>query len=186
MQPTGSGGGLSRGLARFRSAPATWLEALLESEEVEVEEEESILDLDPPPKPTTTPTQSFTPPPTAAANKTYVDPGLFSSPGSSAFLRQNSSPAEFLAQINSGSDGYFSNFGIPANYDYLPSSKRPREVDSADPSVKFSPQLVSTVYFSILCLYFTLNIINFFFRQVMNSLFGCFLICKYVKCKIVV
>lgn len=110
MQPTGSGGGgPSRGLARFRSAPATWLEALLESEEEE--EEESIL----PPKPSTA-----TPP-------TTTNPGLFSSP----FLRQNSSPAEFLGQIRTGSDGYLSNFALLPHYDhYLPSTKRPREVNS--------------------------------------------------------
>ncbi|KAA8538675.1 hypothetical protein F0562_028283 [Nyssa sinensis] len=143
MQPSGDGGGgggeLSRGLARFRSAPATWLETLLESEE----EDDSL-------KPTQCltqvhPTNSGTPT-TGNSASSYVsaaDPGLFDASGGASglgFLRQNSSPAELLAQISSGSDGYFSNFGIPANYDYLsstinvsPSSKQPREVDSEAP-----------------------------------------------------
>lgn len=152
MQPTGGGGGL----ARFRSAPATWLEALLESEEEELED----VVVDPPtPKPTTTPTPTHThqlhnispnPPKNPSA---VVDPELlFGSTGGggcspSSFLRQNSSPAEFLSQI----DGYFSNFGIPPppNYDhYLSptldvsgSSKRPRVIDSQHPSLKFPSQL---------------------------------------------
>ncbi|KAK3012871.1 hypothetical protein RJ639_009848, partial [Escallonia herrerae] len=147
MQPTGGGGELSRGLARFRSAPATWLEALLE-------EEEDVID---PPKP---PTQCLNnlPPPTSAAPSTrpsagFPDPGLFVPGGGSSsgigFLRQNSSPADLLAQISSGGpDGYFSNF--PASYDYLSaadastSGKRPREVDSVnpeDPSPKHSSHL---------------------------------------------
>ncbi|KAM7512670.1 hypothetical protein LguiB_011545 [Lonicera macranthoides] len=148
MQPTGGGGGL----ARFRSAPASWLEALLESEEEELED----VVVDPPtPKPTaTTPTHQLhnispNPPKNPSA---VVDPELLfgSTVGggsSSSFLRQNSSPAEFLSQI----DGYFSNFGIPPppNYDhYLSptldvsgSSKRPRVIDSQNPSLKFPSQL---------------------------------------------
>lgn len=151
MQPTSGGGGgggggseLSRGgLARFRSAPATWLEALLESEE------EDVID---PPKPLSYP---LTPPglatrtPSSSSAASYVDPLLLSSAASpsgiSNFLRQNSSPAEFLTQISSASDGYFSNFGIPSNYDYLSSSplhvstsgKLSRDLDLDDPPSKF-------------------------------------------------
>ena len=148
MEPSAVGGGgeQSRGLARFRSAPATWLEALLESEEE-----------DDPLKPTQLLTQL---PPTSSAASTnrnsaasgYADPGLFEGGRGAAsglgFLRHNSSPADFLAQISSSSDGYFSNFGIPSNYDYLSSSmdvslssKRPKELDSESP--KFSSQSVS-------------------------------------------
>ncbi|KAL1833633.1 hypothetical protein ACET3Z_003284 [Daucus carota] len=129
MQPTGNSAnsGLSRGLARFRSAPATWLEALLESEEEPEEEEdakESIFHPSPakPPPPAT---HYFSPPETMAKPE-FLDPELLRS---SPFLRQNSSPAEFLGQISpaGGSDAYFSNFGVPASYDSLSSTKRPRE-----------------------------------------------------------
>ncbi|XP_059630951.1 transcription factor bHLH80 [Cornus florida] len=154
MQPTsgGSGGGggggeLSRGLARFRSAPATWLEALLESEE-----EDDLV------KPTQCPTQlppsNSATPTTRRSGTSYAsvpDPGLFDAGGAASgisFLRQNSSPAEFLTQISPGSDGYFSNYGIAANYDYLsssmevsPSRKRAREGDSEHSSAKFSSKL---------------------------------------------
>ncbi|KAK6246553.1 hypothetical protein SCA6_009643 [Theobroma cacao] len=153
MQPTpggsgsssgggGGGGELSRGgLARFRSAPATWLEALLE------EEEEDPL------KPNQCLTQLLTANSTTPATRdsgpfsSSADPaGLFEPTG---FQRQNSSPADFLGN-NSGaaSDAYFSNFGIPANYDYLspnidasPSSKRARELDTQYPPTKFQSQL---------------------------------------------
>lgn len=144
----GGGGELSRGLARFKSAPSTWLEALLESEEEEND----------PLKPTTQcltqlpPTTSSAPPSAAASYVSSADPGLFDSRGGGAssglgFLRQNSSPAEFLTQMSS-SDSYLSNFGIPVNYDFLsssidvsPSSKRSREIDPQHPSSKFSSQL---------------------------------------------
>ncbi|KAL8110178.1 hypothetical protein AgCh_026046 [Apium graveolens] len=128
MQPTGnSPNGLSRGLARFRSAPATWLEALLESEEEPEDDEakESIFhpSPSPAPAPATTPvvtTQFFSPNMTKPG---FVDPEMLRS---LPFLRQNSSPAEFLGPAG-GSDSYFSSFGVPANYDSLSSTKRPRE-----------------------------------------------------------
>lgn len=145
MQPTAagsssSGGGgneLSRGgLARFRSAPATWLEALLE------EDEEDPL------KPNQCLTQLLTANSGTPATRTSVpfsssaDPGFFEP---AAFPRQNSSPADFLGI---GSDGYFSNFGISANYEYLSpnidvslGSKRARGADTQYPSAKFSSQL---------------------------------------------
>ncbi|KAK6115508.1 hypothetical protein DH2020_007777 [Rehmannia glutinosa] len=129
--PRGSGSSeLSRsdgGLARYRSAPATWLEALLESED---EQSEVILDI---PKP----------PPNASTSD--VDLELLESTGGgglSNFLRMNSSPAEFLSLLND-SEGYFSNLGIPANYGYVssPSAKRAREAEDLD---KLSPKLLSS------------------------------------------
>ncbi|XP_073032367.1 transcription factor bHLH80-like isoform X1 [Primulina eburnea] len=128
MQPASGGesGELSRsgGLARFRSAPVTWLEALLESDE---EPSDVVLEL---PKP-----------PSDAA----TDLELLDSTGSgelSNFLRQNSSPAEFLSLLNK-TDGYFSSLGIPASYDYplSTSAKRARQGDTLD---KPSPKLSSS------------------------------------------
>lgn len=128
MQPASGGesGELSRsgGLARFRSAPATWLEALLESDE---ESSDVVLEL---PKP-----------PSDAA----TDLELLESAGSgglSNFLRQNSSPAEFLSLLNN-TDGYFSSLGIPASYGYhsSTSAKRARQGDTLD---KPSPKLSSS------------------------------------------
>lgn len=117
----GGGGELNRaGLARFRSAPATWLEALLE------EEEEDPL------KPNQCLTQLLS----------SGDPGL-SQLDQVGFPRQNSSPADLL-------DGYFPNYGIPASYDYLspnidvsPSNKRVREDNTQFPSPKFHTQSVN-------------------------------------------
>ncbi|PON33031.1 Basic helix-loop-helix transcription factor [Parasponia andersonii] len=109
----GGGGELSRGgLARFRSAPATWLEALLEDEE-----EDPLL------KPTQCLTQLLTehssPSPTRGGS---VVPFGSSSADPSSFdvglLRKNSSPADFLGN----SDGFFSNFAIPASFDLAASS----------------------------------------------------------------
>ncbi|KAL5776337.1 hypothetical protein ACOSP7_009263 [Xanthoceras sorbifolium] len=110
----GGGGELSRaGLARFRSAPASWLEALLE------EEEEDPL------KPNQCLTQLLSSG-GGGGGGGGGDPGL-NQLEQANFHRQNSSPADLF-------DGYFSNFGIPASYDYLspdidvsPSSKRHRE-----------------------------------------------------------
>ncbi|KAL0365797.1 UNVERIFIED_CONTAM: Transcription factor [Sesamum radiatum] len=121
---SGGGGG---GLARYRSAPATWLEALLESDD---DQSEVVLDI---PKP----------PPTAAPSDLDLDfLESTSAAGLTNFLRQNSSPAEFLSLLND-SDGYFSNLGIPATYDYVSSSsaKRAREAEDLD---KLSPKLLSS------------------------------------------
>ncbi|XP_062101770.1 transcription factor bHLH80 [Humulus lupulus] len=124
MQPTsghssssvgggGGGGGVSRGgLTRFRSAPATWLEALLEDEE-----EDQLL------KPTQCLTQLLTehssPPATATGSVPFgssEDPCSFADEAS-GFLRQNSSPADFLGSSGHVSDGFFSNFAMPASFD---------------------------------------------------------------------
>lgn len=150
MQPVGGGGSseLSRsgggGLARYRSAPATWLEALLESDE-----EPSEVVLDPPllssSKPPTVPPHSGTVTGTTTS-RLDTDLSLLEtlsggpSHGLSNFLRQSSSPAEFLSQINS--DGYISSFGIP---DYtspssvnVSSGKWALEAEDADKSTKLS------------------------------------------------
>lgn len=134
MQPTpgsrsSSGGGGSGelsgggGLARFRSAPATWLEALLEEEkpvdqkeqkegneeegeEEDEEEGEEDEDEEDPLKPTQSLTQLLAS--SADPNLLVFDSNIF---------RQNSSPAEFFG--NSDSEAYFSNFGLnpnPPNY----------------------------------------------------------------------
>ncbi|KAG8472723.1 hypothetical protein CXB51_034596 [Gossypium anomalum] len=151
MKPTpggsssSSGGGAEgsrAGLARFRSAPATWLEALLE------EEEEDPL------KPSQCLTQLLTgnssSTPTIRNSLLFpnsADPSGLLEP--SGFQRQNSSPADFLGNNPSAaSDAYFSNFGVAANYDYLsptmdvsPSSKRASDLDTQFPPTKFHSQL---------------------------------------------
>ncbi|CAI9754304.1 unnamed protein product [Fraxinus pennsylvanica] len=151
MQPAGGGGSseLNRsggsGLVRFRSAPATWLEALLQSEE-----EPSEIVLDPPllssSKPPPVPPYSAT---GTATSQYDTDLSLLEtissgpSPGLSNFLRQNSSPAEFLSQINS--DGYFSSFEIPEYTSpssvSVSSEKWALEAEDAD---KISPKLSSS------------------------------------------
>ena len=144
MQPT-RGGEVNR-LARFRSAPATWLDTLLEEEEGEEEDDDSL-------KPTQSLTQllagSGGP---AGGSGGYIpasDPSMFDGAGAQGFLRQSSLPTEFLSQINS-SEGYFSSFGIPAGFDYAaspavdgsPTGKRARELESRSSSRKFSSQSV--------------------------------------------
>ncbi|GKV35210.1 hypothetical protein SLEP1_g43512 [Rubroshorea leprosula] len=133
----GGGGELSRGgLTRFRSVPATWLDALFE------EDEEDPL------KPNQCLTQLLTSPTVTPATRnsgpfatSAADPGLFEPSG---FQRQNSSPANLIGN----SDGYFSNYGIPSNYEYLSQgvdvsspNKRSREADTQHPSAKFQSQL---------------------------------------------
>nr|GMD63792.1 transcription factor bHLH81-like [Ipomoea batatas]GMD70772.1 transcription factor bHLH81-like [Ipomoea batatas] len=173
MQPESGGGGgggsggsepsRGAGLTRFRSAPATWLEALLDSDT------ENDVVLDPPPilpssskppphphsQPLPTPSAQLKQPSVGGSGSRYAaDLGLFESGGGggeaasglSNFVRQNSSPAEFLSQISS--DIFFPGFGAPPSYDYLSSpidvaqsAKRPREADSQSPSAKLSSPL---------------------------------------------
>ncbi|KAL1534143.1 transcription factor bHLH80-like [Salvia divinorum] len=139
MQPSrGSGSAeLNRsdggGLARYRSAPATWLDALLESDEEQVLPD-VVLDI---PRPH--------PPP----NASDVDLQLLDSAGGggfSNFLRMNSSPAEFLSLLNS-SEGLLSNLGIPADYELVPEiqAERAREAEDLDRiSPKKSPSSSSS------------------------------------------
>ncbi|XP_042060662.1 transcription factor bHLH80-like isoform X2 [Salvia splendens] len=132
-EPTRGDGG---GLARYRSAPVTWLEALLESDEEQVLPD-VVLDI---PKP---------PPPPNASSTAEVDLELLESAGGggfSNFLRMNSSPAEFLSLLNS-SEGLFSNLGIPADYELVPvnQGKRAREAEDLDGiSPKKSPSSSSS------------------------------------------
>lgn len=146
----GGGGEVSRGgLARYRSAPATWLEALLEEEEEDPLKPNQLL--------TELLTANSTTPPAPTSRNSVpfpnsADPaGLFEPTG---FHRQSSSPADFFGNDSAAaaaSDVYFSGYGIPPNYDYLSptmdvSSKRPREVDTQHPQTKFPSQLVVRVY----------------------------------------
>ncbi|KAF8411889.1 hypothetical protein HHK36_004447 [Tetracentron sinense] len=147
---SGSSAEPNRGLARFRSAPASWFDTLLQDDEP-LTQNQCLAPL--PGNGSTTPVA------TTSANfgssETVVDAALLetgvSGPGF-GFLRQNSSPAEFLAQINSpGSDEYLSSFGISGDYDYLslldiPANKRARDSESEQESAthssaKFSAQL---------------------------------------------
>ncbi|CAN6999070.1 hypothetical protein IGI04_019603 [Brassica rapa subsp. trilocularis] len=137
MQSTDNGGGkggggeVSRGgLSRIRSAPANWIETLLQDDEED--------DL----KPDLCLTELLTGNSSGITSRdlfefpSAVEQGLYTNQG--GFHRQNSSPANFLGGSAAGSDGFFSNFGIPANYDYLPppnddispASKRSREFSS--------------------------------------------------------
>ncbi|CAH9117497.1 unnamed protein product [Cuscuta epithymum] len=165
MQPESCGGGsgseLNRvaGLTRFLSAPSTWLEAFLDSDT----ENDVVLDppmipspSKPPPHPLSqplpTPSAQLKQSPVGGSGSRYTaDLGLFSgsgetAPGVSNFVRQNSSPAEFLSQISS--DVYFPSFGVPSSYDYVSSpidvsqsAKRSREADCQSPSSKLSSPL---------------------------------------------
>ncbi|KAF8049987.1 hypothetical protein N665_2080s0005 [Sinapis alba] len=133
----GGGGEVSRGgLSRIRSAPATWIETLLEDDEED--------DL----KPNLCLTELLTGNAAGVTTRdsfefpSSVEQGLYNHQ-SGGFHRQNSTPADFLSGSGAGSDGYFSNFGIPANYDYLPlnvdispASKRSREIEA-----QFSSQM---------------------------------------------
>ncbi|KAK9713701.1 hypothetical protein RND81_06G045700 [Saponaria officinalis] len=122
------------GLSRFRSAPATWLDALLEDDDPLKPEPDTnhphhhhgtltqlLTSSGPDPSPTTSAsgqTANFIQP-------TTPDPGFYGGggtlpPTSAAFQRMNSSPADFMG---ANIDGYFPSFGIPANsYDFIPSS----------------------------------------------------------------
>lgn len=140
----GGGGQVSRsGLSRIRSAPATWLEALLEEDE-----EESL-------KPsnlglTELLTGNSSDLPTSRGSFEFpipVEQGLYQQSG---FHRQNSTPADFL----SGSDGFIQSFGVPANYDYIspnidvsPGSKRSREMEALFSSPEFTSQMVKNKSF---------------------------------------
>lgn len=150
MQDRDGGGGvneLSRagGLARFRSAPSSWIDALLEDDEEDslklagAHQQGGLTQLltagtsQAPAGPSGRPPSPFIQP--------AVDPGFFAGAGgggphanTAAFHRMNSSPAEFLAGTV---DGYFSSFGMPSSYDYVgspvgvsPSRKRLRDADA--------------------------------------------------------
>ncbi|XVF37291.1 hypothetical protein REPUB_Repub19eG0133400 [Reevesia pubescens] len=137
----GVGGEVSRGgLARFRSAPATWLEALLEEEEEDPLKPNQCLTQLLTANSTTPTTRNSMPFPNSADSAGLFEP--------SGFHRQNSSPADLLGNRAAASDDYFSNFGVPSSYDYLsptmdvsPSSKRATELDTQYPPTKYQSQL---------------------------------------------
>ncbi|CAM8999650.1 unnamed protein product [Rhodiola kirilowii] len=139
MQPTpggsssgGIGGadgpGLSRGgggLARFRSAPATWLEALLEDDDDEGEGVEDSLEA-------LKPTESLT----QLLSSSSSHP--INSSGGGSQLRTSAG----FDVAGGGYDGFFANYG----QDYLSTpppagSKRPTEAISHHQSTRFSAQL---------------------------------------------
>nr|CAA8286918.1 Unknown [Brassica rapa]CAA8287885.1 Unknown [Brassica rapa]CAA8392502.1 Unknown [Brassica rapa]CAA8404182.1 Unknown [Brassica rapa]VDC61101.1 unnamed protein product [Brassica rapa] len=141
----GGGGDVSRGgLSRIRSAPATWIETLLEDDEED--------DL----KPNLCLTELLT-----GNSAGLTSPDTFDFPSSveqglynhqSGFYRQNSSPADFLSGSGATTDGVLSNFEIPANYDYLPpnvnispGSKRSREIEAQFSSQMKEEQMSSGV-----------------------------------------
>ncbi|KAL8172563.1 hypothetical protein V2J09_024367 [Rumex salicifolius] len=158
----GSGGGL----ARFRSAPATWLDALLEDDLTR----DDALKVGPSSGGLTELlTAGTTNPPSIASaggssglvrsnsSSSYsisaaADPEFFDGTGGphqsnlGGFHRQSSSPAEFLS---GNIDGYFSNFAMSGNYDFFagsqteisPTGKRMRETDSDLPSPSKFTQL---------------------------------------------
>ncbi|KAB5512568.1 hypothetical protein DKX38_029596 [Salix brachista] len=149
MQPTPAGSGNASagggsaggggGIARYRSAPATWLEALLEEEEDPLKQSQNLTQL----------LTSNTPPSRDSmpfnASRASVEPGLFEPVCS--FQRQNSSPADFLGNSGIGSDqGYFSSYGIASNYECTranmevsPTDKRARAVEFQNPSATYPP-----------------------------------------------
>ncbi|EOA36180.1 hypothetical protein CARUB_v10010050mg [Capsella rubella] len=139
----GGGGEMSRsGLSRIRSAPATWIETLLEEED----EEEGL-------KPNLCLTELLTGNNNNSSVgitsrdsfefRTSAEQGLYSnSHQGGGFHRQNSSPADFLSGSGPGTDGFFSNFGIPANYDYLsPNVDISPTKRSRDMETQFSSQM---------------------------------------------
>lgn len=137
----GSGEASRSGLSRIRSAPATWIETLLEDDEEEDDLKPNLCLTELLAGVTTRDSFEF-------PSSSSVEQGLYSHQGG-GFHRQNSTPADFLSGSGAGSDGYFSNFGIPAaNYDYLTpnvdiaaASKRSREIEA-----HFSPQMVSFLH----------------------------------------
>lgn len=123
---SGGGGELNRegGFARFRSAPATWLEVLLEEEEVD------------PLKPTLCLTQLLVDNSASLSCTNSIPFGSSTRAFDTEFLRQNSSSADFIDSFSAVSEGYFFNYGIPgSSYDSVspnvsPSrSMRPREAE---------------------------------------------------------
>lgn len=124
------GGGGGGGLARFRSAPATWLDALLEDDDplkLAGPHQGGLTQL-------LTAGTTTAAGPAGRASPPYVqpdgDPGFFNGgaqENAGGFYRMNSSPAEFLS---GNVDGYFSSFGIPSTLDFAGGSSRKRVRDS--------------------------------------------------------
>ncbi|KAJ6433638.1 hypothetical protein OIU84_017353 [Salix udensis] len=93
----GGGGGGGGGLARFRSAPATWLAALLEEEEEDpLKQNQNLTQL------LTSNAPSSRNPVPFNDSSAAVEPGLFGTGG--GFQRQNSPPDDFTGNSAIGSD----------------------------------------------------------------------------------
>ncbi|KAI9084372.1 hypothetical protein K1719_033714 [Acacia pycnantha] len=110
MEPTSEGGSGGGGLSRFRSTPATWLEALLKEEDEE--------------DPLATP-QCFTQllaTGTDTLSRDTADGGGFDAGSSSGgFVRQNSSPANLFGHSMVASEtGFFPKYGVQYNHDVSP------------------------------------------------------------------
>ncbi|PKI62435.1 hypothetical protein CRG98_017241 [Punica granatum] len=152
MQAPPSGGGepARSGLARFHSAPAPWLEALLEDEEEDPLKQNHFF--------TQLLAGAVNPPPPTIPSRTSSDlsaasPSYGAGAASGHFLRQNSSPADFLGSSSMDeSDVYFSNYGVPGDIDFVspdmgvsPSGKRGRGLQSAQQlSGDYNPHNLTT------------------------------------------
>ncbi|OVA05214.1 Myc-type [Macleaya cordata] len=142
----GGGGEPNRGLTRFWSAPSTWLDTLIQPEEETPVPPHQSHNL--PQIPTLRNSTNF---PSPAPTFFDTTTGGADAAADLGFLRQNSSPAELLANLTSlpavGTDGYISSFGGSGNYDYLsssldfPNTKRFRESEFQKEPPKISPQL---------------------------------------------
>ena len=176
MQPAAGGasggGGASRaGLSRFRSAPATWLEALLEDEEEDPLKPNQCLTqlLTSATDQTTSSTSSsisrsiVADIPAAASlfgasgSNPLADPAAGESSFDAGFLRQNSSPPDFLGTHDGLFSSSFGSIGScnPPNFDLAPPDAAKRSRDFVSPIVSrvglffFSLQMIYAV---ILCL----------------------------------
>ncbi|XP_074279567.1 transcription factor bHLH81-like isoform X2 [Silene latifolia] len=152
------------GLARFRSAPASWLDALLEDDDPlklpgQPHHQTSLTQLLTSSGPSTSPVHPGRP--GNFIQPTTPDPGFYdhvagasaTATSTASFQRMNSSPADFLG---GNIDGYFAGPGFPAtSYDFSgggggggggssadasPSGKRLREADFEQHSPRFAGQ----------------------------------------------
>lgn len=148
MQVT-AGGGEGGGLTRFRSAPATWLDALLEDDDslkLEGPHQGGLTQLL---TAGTTTTTAAADGPSGPDSSAYIqqagDPGVFDCgrgvQTNAGFYRMNSSPADFLS---GNVDGYFSTVGnldfggSSADVSVSSSGKRLMDFDYDHPSSSFA------------------------------------------------
>ncbi|PIA28041.1 hypothetical protein AQUCO_07300015v1 [Aquilegia coerulea] len=125
QQQMGYGSGSGSGLARFKSAPVSWFDSLLQ-------EDDEVLPLQLPQ------TQCVSQAPNLRNSNIYDPTNLFDT--SSTFTRNNSSPPELLANLTSPSPNLASDDGVASNYDILSfldiptTGKLERESDSSHES----------------------------------------------------
>ncbi|KAF5206198.1 Transcription factor bhlh [Thalictrum thalictroides] len=121
----GSGGGSGSGLARFKSAPVSWFDSLLQ-------EDDEVIPVEIPHS------QSDSQAPNLRNSNIYDPTNLFDT--SSSFTRNNSSPPELLTNLTLPSPNFASDDGVASNYDILSfldipiTGKSERESDSAQES----------------------------------------------------